>query len=103
VNIERACRFAFDLGCDGVFIGGTKEWKRKHSEEIILQAHIRGLDAHIARPMLPKPSEAFDDEKGLRWCERIGADSVDTTTIARNQSWRHLRDLEQQQTLEVSA
>jgi hypothetical protein len=96
MRVKHACRFAHDLGAGGVFVGGTKSWKARNAETIVAEAHKQGLKAHIARPMLPKPHEAFDGNKGLRWCERIGADSVDTTTIARNASWRHLRDLEQQ-------
>jgi hypothetical protein len=99
MNIERACRFARDLGCGGVFVGGTSEWKQKHAEEIVLQAHLRGMEAHIARPSLPRASEVTQEAKGFRWAERIGADSCDTTTVVINGTWKHLRRLEQQSDL----
>jgi hypothetical protein len=101
MNIERACRFARDLGCAGVFVGGSKGWKQRHAEEIVLQAHLRDMKAHIARPSLPRPSEVTQDGKGFRWVERIGADSCDTTSVvATPGAERHLKRLENQTTLE---
>jgi len=85
--IGKVGRWAYNLGCDAVFIGGTHTWKRQHAAAIVTEAHERDLDAHIARPGLPD---------GLIWAERIGADSVDTTSIARSKAYYHLRALEEQ-------
>ena len=89
----RAARFADDLLCDGLFVGGTAEWKRRHAEEFVREAHERGLDCHIARPSLPD---------GLLWARRIGADSVDTTSIVRSQTYHHLDTLRTQSQLGAS-
>lgn len=89
----RAVRFADDLLCDGVFVGGTIEWKRRHAKEFVREAHARELDCHIARPSMPD---------GLLWARDIGADSVDLTTVVRNQSYHHLDALRSQAQLGAS-
>lgn len=65
-----------------IFVGGTVEWKRRNAEAFIAAAHDHALDCHIGRP------------GDLVWAERIGADSVDTTSIVRNKSWHRLKRLE---------
>jgi hypothetical protein len=105
MNAERACRFAQDFGCDGVFIGGTMEWKQTCAEEVVREAHQRDMKAHVARPKLPRRHEVTKGKMGFRWVERIGADSCDTTSVVRTggSAYRHLRRLEQQSNLaEVS-
>lgn len=82
VSPERACDIAEDLGCMGIFIGGTVEWKRERAGEFVEEAHDRDLWAHIARP------------SDLQWAEGTGADSVDTTSFVRNQAWDRLRRFE---------
>jgi hypothetical protein len=73
------------LGADFVFIGGRNDWKRAYGAEITDAAHTRDLRVHIGNP---------GGENGLVWAYKIGADSVDTTTICQNGYWRYLRRLE---------
>lgn len=72
----------------GLFVGGTLKWKHHTAEQWVQLAHANGLKCHIGRvPTL----------KRLLWAERIGADSVDSTTWARNDrfevldEWRERR------------
>lgn len=89
VSADRAVDIAEELGCVGLFIGGTIAWKRDVAAEFVEAAHENDLLAHIARPTDPT------------WVEGTGADSIDTTTFVRNQSWGKLQTLEEQQTLQV--
>jgi hypothetical protein len=73
------------IGASFVFVGGSTRWKRAHGEEIVAEAHDRGLIVHIGNP---------DSKDGLLWSYRIGADSVDTSTIVQNESWEWLTALE---------
>lgn len=90
VKPDDAIPFTQRLEAEYVFVGGTAEWKRRHAEAFVEAAHDVGLKCHIGRP------------NDLMWAQRIGADSVDTTSIVRNGSWHKLEILEEQQTL-VSA
>lgn len=92
MNTENAVREAVDMGCEWIFVGGTAAWKRNTADKYVMTPHDYGLECHVAGPGLPD---------GLLWAERIGADSVDTTTIARSGSYRHLRTIEEQQRLPV--
>lgn len=87
VSPSRAVRIAEELGCVGLFIGGTVQWKRERAQEFVEAAHDVGLLCHIGRPT------------DLTWAEQTGADSIDTTSIVRNQSWHRLSQLEEQTTL----
>lgn len=90
MDIKAAVQKATELDCAYLFVGGSPEWKRKTSPEIVERGHSAGLYVHIARPSLPD---------GLMWAHNIGADSVDTTTIVRGPAWHHLKRLVSQQTL----
>lgn len=90
VSPERACDIAEELACRGLFVGGTVHWKRENAADFVAEAHERGLECHIARPT------------DLGWADGTGADSVDTTSIVRNQSWGRLEELEGQQTIAES-
>ena len=87
VSPERACDIAHELGAKGLFIGGTVSWKRENAEGFVTEGHDRGLHVHIGRPT------------DLRWAENTGCDSVETTSIVRNQSFEKLRELEEQTNL----
>ena len=82
VEPDEAIGFAQRIGADAIFVGGTVEWKRKMAEEFVEAAHDAGLRCHIGRP------------GDFRWAEQTGADSIDTTSIVRNESWHRLRSLE---------
>jgi len=80
-------KVANDLGVVALFIGGSKKWKRNNAEDFVEIAKQNGFIAHIARP------------GDLVWAKRIGADSVDTSTIARGREWHKLEKLRDQQGL----
>jgi len=61
-----------------IFVGGTTEWKWARAKEWVVFAHGHGMKCHIGR------CGTLDN---LRYADRIGADSVDSTSWARNQSW----------------
>jgi hypothetical protein len=73
-------------GCQGVFVGGPKRWKRAHGAEIVRRADERGLRTHVGNP---------GGADGLVWAYRTGFDSADTTTIFQNGYWHYLDRLEQ--------
>lgn len=64
---------------DGIFIGGTNEWKWKTAKEWIDFAHDNDKKCHIGR------CGALDK---LLYAHELGADSVDSTTFARNGDYR---------------
>lgn len=72
-------------GCQGVFVGGPKRWKRAHSSTIVAEATDRGLRTHLGNP---------GGADGLVWAYRTGFDSCDTTTIFQNGYWHYLEALE---------
>lgn len=82
VSPEDAVGLADRTDSEYLFVGGTVEWKRKHAEEFVDAAHTNGLKCHIGRP------------GDLVWANQIGADSVDTTSIFRDQSFHRLERLE---------
>lgn len=72
-------------GCQGVFVGGPKRWKRAHGPDIVRRARDRGLRTHLGNP---------GGKDGLVWAYQTGFDSCDTTTIFQNQYWHYLEKLE---------
>lgn len=79
--------FCDRVGAGTIFVGGTVRWKQRVGEDFVTTAHDHGLDCHIARP------------GDIQWARDIGADSVDTSSIAASESYHRLRALEEQQTL----
>lgn len=66
----------------GIFVGGTMDWKMETSEAWIKFAHERKLKAHIGR---------IGTLERLMMCERLGADSVDSSNFAQHKSnWDEL-------------
>lgn len=78
-------QFAAIEGCQGVFVGGPKRWKRAFGAQIVAQAQDRDLRTHVGNP---------GGADGLVWAYRIGFDSADTTTIFQNGYWHYLDRLE---------
>jgi len=87
MDIDEAVDFAMNTGSVGVFIGGSVPWKRKNAANIINVAHENGLKAHIGRP---------GGIKGILAADKWGADSVDTVSFKRNQTFSKLSQLEGQ-------
>tara|TARA_R110000751_G_scaffold9756_1_gene36045 strand:+ start:1168 stop:1830 length:663 start_codon:yes stop_codon:yes gene_type:complete len=71
-----------ELHFSHIFIGGSVEWKWKTAQEWIDYAHGKEMKCHIGQ------CGTLDR---LRAARRMGADSVDSTSIVRNQSW-HIID-----------
>lgn len=64
-----------------IFIGGSKEWKWDTAKSWIDWAHEHGKRCHIGRCGTgPDMTRAYN----------LGADSCDSTSLARNRSWHHL-------------
>ena len=56
-------------GFDGIFVGGTLEWKLASGERWVNLAHCCGVPCHIGR---------VGTGKRVRWAKRIGVDSIDS-------------------------
>lgn len=54
---------------DGIFVGGTMEWKVKTAASWVRFAHAGGRPCHIGRA---------GTERHAAWARRIGADSIDS-------------------------
>lgn len=87
MDYATAIDFALDTESAGLFIGGSREWKRRTARDWIAKAHTAGLRAHLARPW------------DLKAAEQLGADSVDTTTVVAWGEWHKLPALEEQTVL----
>lgn len=100
MDVGAAVRVAVDLGASGVFVGGSDQWMLRYADQFAMTGHDYGLKCHIGKPggTVQNPSRGR-----LTWAEKIGADSVDTTSIVRNGYWHRLRNLEEQETLGASA
>jgi hypothetical protein len=73
---------------DAVFIGGSTDWKMsKHAADVIRTAKICGKWVHVGRVNTPGRFEHF---------EKLGADSIDGTGLARY-SWMRLKILQAHQ------
>ena len=66
-----------------IFIGGSIEWKWKTVDAWVDFAHERGMKAHIGQAGRLQHLIAAD---------RSGADSVDSTSLVRNQSWHIIEE-----------
>ncbi len=76
----------------GLFIGGLVYWSKSEVQDWVEFAHDNDLLIHIGRT---------SNLQLLKWAERIGSDSVDTTSIVRNQNYSILENLSNQSKLEV--
>jgi hypothetical protein len=66
-----------------LFVGGTVEWKWQTAPQWVEHAHAHGLKCHIGQ------CGTLDR---IRAAEEMGADSVDSTSIVRNQSWHIIEE-----------
>ena len=67
-----------------IFVGGTREWKWETADEWVKYAHSKDLKCHIGR------CGTLDR---LEYARDMGADSVDSTNMARNDSWNTIERL----------
>ena len=72
-------------GCQGVFVGGPKRWKRAYGDQIVELAREHDLRTHVGNP---------GGADGLVWAYETGFNSLDTTTIFQNGYWHYLDKLE---------
>jgi len=77
-------------GISGLFVGGTLDWKIKMGETWVKYAHTKGLNCHIGR------AGTFNR---ILWASRIGADSIDSMSWARHDSYHILESANAQQSL----
>jgi hypothetical protein len=81
-----------------IFVGGSFEWKWQTAERWVKEAHERGLKLHIGR---------CGTLEKIRYADKIGADSIDSTSFARNDSWHiveeYLRPIQTQIEIKGSA
>lgn len=84
MGFDEAIEFTIETGSVGIFVGGSKPWKRKTAKRWVKTANEYGLNCHIARPW------------DLLTAAEYGADSVDTTTIVAWGAWDKLTQLEEQ-------
>lgn len=61
-----------------IFIGGTPDWKWKTAESWVKLAHGLGMKCHIGQ---------CGTLERLKYAEKIGADSVDSTNFTRNNAF----------------
>lgn len=66
-----------------LFIGGSVDWKWKNAEDWIKFGHDQGKKVHIGR---------CGQLKYLEAAERWGADSVDSSSFNRNDSWHIIEE-----------
>lgn len=59
---------------DGIFVGGTPEWKWKRYDLWIEYAWMCGLPCHIGQ---------VGTFRKIKACSKAGADSIDTSTITQ--------------------
>jgi hypothetical protein len=55
---------------DGLFVGGSDEWKERTSGRWVQLAHVYGMRCHIGRVGTPTK---------VRWARSLGADSIDSS------------------------
>lgn len=67
---------------NGIFIGGSIEWKLKNGEYWVNFAHQHGLKAHVGR---------IGTMRNLMWAKKINADSVDSSNFTQHKkNWNEL-------------
>lgn len=59
---------------DGLFVGGTLEWKLQTAKTWVDVAHSRFMKCHIGR---------IGTFRRLVWARSIGADSIDSSTFVQ--------------------
>jgi len=67
----------------GIFVGGTMEWKIQTSEAWVKFAHDNGVKCHIGR---------IGTLEKIKWAEKIGADSIDSTNFARHGTFHVIQE-----------
>lgn len=83
--VDTQVRLAEQLDAGVVFVGGQNRWKRAVGHDIVAEAQERGMAVHIGNPGVPG---------GLRWAQRIGADSLDTASVVSSEAYHHLEELD---------
>ena len=79
-----------DVGFSHLFVGGTKEWKWSTAKDWVQFAKDHGLKCHIGR---------CGTLSAIEEAARLGVDSVDSSNIARNDSWEVVRQYQSPQHL----
>jgi len=77
-----------------IFVGGSVLWKWNTAEEWVKFAHDRKKKVHVGR---------CGQLRYMKLCDHIGVDSIDSTSIARNDSWHLIDEYRNKQYLFVGA
>lgn len=72
-----------DIGFKYIFVGGTIDWKWSMAKEWVNFAHDNDMKCHVGR---------VGTIERLHYCKEIGADSCDSSSFVRNDSWHILED-----------
>lgn len=75
---------------DGLFVGGTLDWKHTTAEQWVELAHAHRKPCHIGR---------VGTWEWIVWAAQIGADSIDSTSWGKNDSWHHIEYAQKQEVL----
>lgn len=75
---------------DGLFVGGTMDWKLTTAQEWVELAHEHRKPCHIGR---------IGTWERIVWAATIGADSIDSTSWGHNNSWHHIEQAKMQEVL----
>ena len=73
-----------------IFVGGTVEWKWKTADGWVKFAHASNKKCHIGQ---------VGQKRYLSFAKHIQADSVDSTSIARNDSWLVVEEYKKEMSL----
>jgi hypothetical protein len=66
-----------EVGADGIFVGGTLDWKLVWGAVWVATAHNLGMKCHVGR---------VGTAQRVKWAQEIGADSIDSCQPLRNES-----------------
>jgi len=84
MDVSVQIRLADQIGAGVAFVGGENRWKRAVGDDIVAAADGHDMAVHIGNPGVPG---------GLKWAQRIGADSLDTASIVGSEAYHHLDEL----------
>jgi hypothetical protein len=75
-GMESMTKEIADLDIDGLFVGGTLEWKLVWGAAWVATAHNLRMKCHVGR---------VGTAKRVKWAQEIGADSIDSCQPLRNE------------------
>lgn len=93
MDIKQHGNKILSIQIDGIFVGGSNEWKWQTAKQWVRFAHDNGIKCHIGRcGTLDKLLYAYE----------IGANSVDSTNFARNGNYKAVVSFYQQKGIQFN-